>query len=145
MLLVLEFGGMSMLAAESKSPDAIIKSASDSFWYICVTMTTVGYGERFPITNTGRIIGIVVLTTGIGLFGTLTGFLANAFLATPQPEEGVESSEPTLNREPQPSALPAKLVEIQELLAEQQRAQAALQNKIADLEQLLVQSNANMN
>ena len=81
MILVLEFGGMAILAAEQRTPDANIKSAGDSLWYIYVTITTVGYGDRFPVTTAGRIVGILVLTLGIGLFSTLSGFLAQTFLA----------------------------------------------------------------
>jgi hypothetical protein len=45
-----------------------------------VTVTTVGYGDRFPVPNSGRIIDVVILTLGVGLFGTLTAFLANDFV-----------------------------------------------------------------
>jgi voltage-gated potassium channel len=141
MILVLEFGGMAILAAENKSPDANIKTASDSLWYIYVTITTVGYGDRYPITEIGRIVGIVVLTTGIGLFGTLTGFLANAFLAPAKEEDAGESNENATDEESQPESLPLKLAELQKLLAEQQKAQSAVQAKLVELEEWLQQHN----
>jgi voltage-gated potassium channel Kch len=148
MILVLEFGGMGILAAERLSPDANIKSAGDSLWYIYVTITTVGYGDRFPVTSTGRVVGIIVLTTGIGLFGTLTGFLANAFLAPKDQadeqadEQGVAvaSDAQALNGEVAPDALSFRWGELQQLLAEQQKSHDALQTKIAELEQLLTKS-----
>jgi voltage-gated potassium channel len=90
-ILVMEFGAMGMLTVEKRSPNANIKNASDALWYMYVTITTVGYGDRYPVTNAGRLIGVVVLTLGVGLFGTLTGFLANAFLA-PQ-AEGAEAKD----------------------------------------------------
>jgi voltage-gated potassium channel Kch len=80
-ILLLEFGGIIILFVEGKSPDANIKTPSDAIWWIIVTVTTVGYGDRFPVTNGGRMIGVLVMAVGIGLVGTLTGFLANAFLA----------------------------------------------------------------
>lgn len=80
-ILLLEFGGIAILGIEQRSPDANIKTPSDALWWIIVTVTTVGYGDRFPVTNMGRIIGVLVMAVGIGLVGTLTGFLANAFLA----------------------------------------------------------------
>ena len=80
-ILLLEFGGIAILFVEGKSPDANIKTPSDAIWWIIVTVTTVGYGDRFPVTNGGRMIGVLVMAVGIGLVGTLTGFLANAFLA----------------------------------------------------------------
>lgn len=78
--LVFEFGGMAILAAEKTNPEANIKNASDALWWIMTTVTTVGYGDTYPTTNPGRIIGVFVMIVGIGLFGTLTGYLANAFL-----------------------------------------------------------------
>ncbi|MFO7631925.1 MAG: ion transporter, partial [Caldilinea sp.] len=91
-LCVLEFGALSVLAAERASPNANITKASDAIWWAYVTITTVGYGDRFPVTNWGRIVGIVVMTAGVGLFGTLSGFLANQFLTPPKPkaEEATE-------------------------------------------------------
>jgi voltage-gated potassium channel len=50
-------------------------------WYTVVTMSTVGYGDQYPVTELGRLFGSLVIVVGVGVFGTLTGFLANAFLA----------------------------------------------------------------
>jgi voltage-gated potassium channel len=80
-VLVLEFGGVTVLVAESRSPNANIKTGSDAIWWGYTTVTTVGYGDRYPVTNAGRLVGVLVMTMGVGLFGVLTGFLANAFLA----------------------------------------------------------------
>jgi hypothetical protein len=46
-----------------------------------VTATTVGYGDQFPVTMGGRIVGVVMLTVGVALFATFSGFLANAFVS----------------------------------------------------------------
>jgi voltage-gated potassium channel len=80
-ILLLEFAGIAILGVEKNAPTANIKTPSDAIWWIIVTVTTVGYGDRFPVTNLGRLIGVLVMAVGIGLVGTLTGFLANAFLA----------------------------------------------------------------
>jgi voltage-gated potassium channel Kch len=79
-LIVLQYASMFVVAAEKHSPDANIKSASDAVWWAYVTMTTVGYGDRYPVTNAGRLVGVVLMTLGVGLFGVLTGFLATAFV-----------------------------------------------------------------
>jgi hypothetical protein len=90
-LVVLEFGSLAVLWAEEGAPNANITSAGDALWYSVVPMSTVGYGDKYPVTGLGRIFGTVTIVLGVGVFGTLTGFLANAFLspnkseATPAP------------------------------------------------------------
>ena len=44
-------------------------------------MSTVGYGDRYPVTTAGRELGTLVIVVGVGIFGTLTGYLANLFLS----------------------------------------------------------------
>ena len=92
-LLMLEFGSLGMLKLESGKPGANIETASDALWYSIVTMATVGYGDRFPVTNPGRLLGSGIIVVGVGIFGTLTGFLANAFIK-PSTGEGSDSGAP---------------------------------------------------
>jgi Ion transport protein len=80
-ILVLEFGSLAVLWAERSSPDANITTAGDAIWYVIVTMSTVGYGDQYPVTEVGRFFGVGIIVVGVGVFGTLTGFLANAFLS----------------------------------------------------------------
>ena len=80
-ILVLEFGSLWMLRLESASPDANITTASDAIWYVIVTISTVGYGDQYPVTNPGRLLGAVIIVLGVAIFGTLTGYLANLFLS----------------------------------------------------------------
>jgi voltage-gated potassium channel len=87
-ILVLEFGSLWMLALEQGAPDANIVTASDALWYTIVTISTVGYGDQFPVTTQGRVLGAVVIVIGVGIFGTFTGYLANLFLAPKPPLEG---------------------------------------------------------
>lgn len=86
-IIILEAGAFLVLSAESKAPDANITSASDALWWAYVTITTVGYGDRFPVTVTGRLVGILVMTTGVGIFGTFAGFIANKLLAPREKED----------------------------------------------------------
>jgi voltage-gated potassium channel len=86
-ILVLEFGALGILKAEQANPDANIKNASDAVWYVIVTISTVGYGDRYPTTNWGRIDGTIIILVGVGIFGTFTGFLANFFLSPAKKEE----------------------------------------------------------
>lgn len=80
-LIVLEFGGALVLAAEANMPDHNIKTASDALWWGMTTIATVGYGDRYPVSNPGRIIGVIMMLVGVGTFGVLTSFLANSLLA----------------------------------------------------------------
>jgi voltage-gated potassium channel len=83
-LLVMEFGALLMLAIERDAPGSTITSAQDAVWFVLVTMSTVGYGDVYPVTDPGRLVGSVIIVVGVGVFGTLTGFLANAFLSPSQ-------------------------------------------------------------
>jgi len=79
-ILMIEFGSIAILAAEKTSADANIITANDALWWSLVTISTVGYGDHYPVTIMGRSIAIVVIIIGVGLFGIVTGFLANRFL-----------------------------------------------------------------
>jgi voltage-gated potassium channel len=92
-IMVLEFGALAILAVEDSDPDANIRSASDAMWYLLVTMSTVGYGDKYPVTDLGRAIGAFIIVVGVGVFGTLTGFLANAFLAPSDAVAAVATSD----------------------------------------------------
>jgi voltage-gated potassium channel len=83
-ILVLEFGSLLVLRIEQYSSGANITSGSDAVWYVIVTISTVGYGDRFPVTNTGRFVGALIIIIGVGIFGTFTGYLANLFLSPPE-------------------------------------------------------------
>lgn len=80
-IMLLEFASIAILYAERDNVAANITDASDAIWWVYVTITTVGYGDQFPVTNLGRLIGVLVMFVGVGLFGVLTGFLANTFLS----------------------------------------------------------------
>jgi voltage-gated potassium channel len=80
-ILVLEFGSFSVLLMEKDTDGSNITTASDALWWVVVTMSTVGYGDQFPVSLAGRILGVAVIMIGVGIFGTFTGFLANFFLS----------------------------------------------------------------
>lgn len=103
--LVLEFGALAILHAEQGAEGANIQTAQDAVWYLLVTMSTVGYGDRYPVTANGRVIGSAVIVIGVGIFGTLTGFLANAFVRAP--DEGDSPAGPDTAGPDAPSALSA--------------------------------------
>lgn len=64
---------------ESQSPDANIKSIGDAFWYAIVTLTTVGYGDFYPVTIAGKMIGLIVIIGSLGILGFLIGEITVRF------------------------------------------------------------------
>ena len=52
-----------------------------------MTITTVGYGDKYPVTTEGRMIAVFLMTTGVGLFGTFTGFVASWFVEERKEEQ----------------------------------------------------------
>jgi voltage-gated potassium channel len=63
-----------------KSPEANIRTAEDAIWWSVTTMTTVGYGDRYPTSSEGRLVAGFLMVGGVGLFGVVSGFLAAWFL-----------------------------------------------------------------
>ena len=122
-ILVLEFGSLAMLRLEAGVEGANITSASDAIWYIIVTMSTVGYGDEFPISNPGRVLGVVIIIVGVGIFGTLTGYLANLFLTPPEKKAEDEAAAPDVRKQ---------LAVLKALAAQQQEAIAELEAMIDD-------------
>lgn len=87
--ILLVFSSIAMLQFENEE-GSNIKSATDAFWWAMTTMTTVGYGDRYPVTMEGRIVACVLMVAGVGLFGSFTGYMASLLV---QPEIKDESND----------------------------------------------------
>jgi len=85
-VIMVIFSAIAILQVED-DPNSNIKTAEDAIWWAYVTITTVGYGDKFPVTTEGRIIASALMTVGVGLFGTFTAFLASFFVADRQQEQ----------------------------------------------------------
>ncbi|WP_051544877.1 ion channel [Butyrivibrio sp. MC2021] len=68
-----------LLMAESGAEGASIRSISDALWYMIVTLTTVGYGDLYPVTTLGKIIGIIFVLSSMGLLGFLLASIISTF------------------------------------------------------------------
>ncbi|MBN2705406.1 MAG: potassium channel family protein [Deltaproteobacteria bacterium] len=77
--LLVVFAAIAVLLCET-GPGANLKTAADALWWACVTITTVGYGDFYPVSTCGRLVALALMTAGVGLFGTSTAFIATLFL-----------------------------------------------------------------
>jgi hypothetical protein len=75
-LVIIIFGGIGVYLAEHEHQGANITNLGDAFWWTIVTITTVGYGEFFPLTFVGRAIGVVVMFSGIGIVVIIVGIIS---------------------------------------------------------------------
>ena len=69
---------------------ANIASYPDALWWAVTTITTVGYGDRFPMSSPGRAVAVVLMIAGIAMFGVITATIATYFMEQ-QAEEDVAS------------------------------------------------------
>jgi len=85
--MVLSVASILVLQEESRSPDANITTGGDAIWWGIVTITTVGYGDFYPVTTLGRITAIFVMFAGIGIIGALASILASLLVAPSTSDE----------------------------------------------------------
>jgi voltage-gated potassium channel len=73
-------GAWLVLLFEKNAKGSNIHDYPDALWWAIVTVTTVGYGDRYPITEGGRIVAVILMLVGIGLIGVLTATVASLFI-----------------------------------------------------------------
>ncbi|MCG8592184.1 MAG: ion transporter [Proteobacteria bacterium] len=88
-ILMTIFGGLSILHLE-QGEGSNIRDGVDALWWSFVTVTTVGYGDHYPVSDAGRLLAAALMVTGIGLFGTFTAFIASAFMQGDQSSSAAE-------------------------------------------------------
>jgi voltage-gated potassium channel len=117
-LLVL-VGALAVLDVEQSAPDAKILTFGDALWWAITTITTVGYGDMYPVTSTGRMVAAALMMSGIAVLGVVTASIASWLVQ--RVEESTEAAAE--------SAEEPVRVELGELVAEI----AALRREIAEL------------
>jgi voltage-gated potassium channel len=90
-ILVLTVASVLVLQFESKSPDANITTGGDALWYSIVTITTVGYGDFYPVTPAGRITAMFIMFMGVGIIGALASLLASLLVGSSSSAEEEET------------------------------------------------------
>lgn len=107
-LFVVVASALLVLSFERDVGGANIASLPDALWWAMTTVTTVGYGDRFPTTAGGRGIGVLLMVVGIALFGFLAGSIASLF---------VESDE-EIKLDPQLAEINERLARVESLLGD---------------------------
>ncbi|MBN1167669.1 MAG: ion transporter [Methanospirillaceae archaeon] len=128
-LMIVEAGSFFVLLAEQGAKDANIITAPDALWWVYVTMTTVGYGDHYPVTNTGRLVGILVMTTGVGIFATFAGFISNKLLVP----SGKKKKKKVAETIPAGS-INESFTELHRLLAEREQIDSAISALVATMQ-----------
>jgi voltage-gated potassium channel len=80
-----------VLSFERDTPASNIHSYPDALWWAVTTITTVGYGDRFPISPAGRGVAVVLMVSGIALFGVITASIAAYFVEQKTEQDDVAS------------------------------------------------------
>jgi voltage-gated potassium channel len=92
-IVVLVLSSVIELGFESGAPGANITTGGQALWWAVVTITTVGYGDFYPVTPGGRITGVFVMFTGIGIIGALASILASVLVSSPAARENPEPAD----------------------------------------------------
>ena len=93
-IIILAFASVLVLQFESASQDATIKTGWDAFWYSVVTITTVGYGDYYPVTTWGRVTAMFIMLAGVGIIGALASLMATLLIGESHASGEEESSGP---------------------------------------------------
>ncbi|KFZ39070.1 ion transporter [Shewanella mangrovi] len=120
MVTIIAFSSVLILLVENGIDGANIKSAEDAIWWSLVTISTVGYGDFYPVTTVGHVIGGVVIICGVSFFGVISGYMASLFVA-PDEEENRESQRKEMREE------------IDVVLSRMEQNQQQMMNEIANL------------
>jgi len=112
--MVLALSSIAVLQFESKAPGANIKTGGDALWWSVVTITTVGYGDFYPVTGLGRLTAFLVMAAGVGIIGALASILASVLVPGPSDDSPDSAPAPVApvvlsDREPAGSEIVAEL------------------------------------
>lgn len=91
-LLLAVFASIAILQLET-APESNIRSAEDALWWTVTTLTTVGYGDLYPVTSEGRLLAGLVMVAGVGLFGAFSGLVASWLLRPAERQQDTELTE----------------------------------------------------
>jgi voltage-gated potassium channel len=105
--LVLTFSSVLVLQFESRSPDANITTGGNALWWAFVTITTVGYGDFYPVTTLGRATAVFVMFAGVGIIGSLASILASVLVPDATDATGASDATTSAATDEEPVPAPA--------------------------------------
>ncbi|RYC04900.1 potassium channel family protein [Nocardioides zhouii] len=88
-VMALGLGAVAVLDAEQDAAGANITTFGDALWWSATTVTTVGYGDHFPVTTTGRFVAVALMVVGIACIGAITAGVAAWLVRQVEADEGV--------------------------------------------------------
>jgi voltage-gated potassium channel len=91
MILVMGYCSLAFYSFE-KGVNPNVNNYFDAFWWAFVSLTSIGYGDIYPTTTEGRIVGMVLALAGMGLFSIITAQLATTFFKIQKKEESTNSN-----------------------------------------------------
>ncbi|MGS0681554.1 potassium channel family protein [Shewanella sp. 125m-7] len=130
LVTILTFSSVLMLIVESGVEGANIDTAESAVWWALVTISTVGYGDYYPVTTAGHIIGAIVIVCGVSFFGVISGYMASVFVS-PDEAEKLDSHTEELRSELNTSLIRMEQNQ-QKLLAEIDELKQAIQDNKSD-------------
>lgn len=118
-MTVISVASVVVLQTESRIAGANVTTGGDAIWWAIVTITTVGYGDYYPVGALGRVVGAFVMFAGVGIIGALASILAS--LLIPAPKKQVDPTEEIGELKSELVAVRGELTAIRELLTADQQ------------------------
>jgi len=96
LLIVLEGGGLLVLYFEAGAPGSNIETGGEALWWGVVTITTVGYGDFYPVTAGGQVVATIMIFSGVALIAIFTAWVASSFLSPSSSSQQTDAPTPEL-------------------------------------------------
>ncbi|GGO63851.1 potassium channel family protein [Bowmanella pacifica] len=118
LVILIGAAGLSIYLIEHDLPGANITTAEDAIWWSLVTISTVGYGDFYPISTAGRLVSVLLIISGVSLFGVISGYIASFFI-TPEEKDQLAVQNRRIHRiHDQVENLQEQMDQIQQMLVE---------------------------
>ena len=117
---VMFVASLAILQAERGRDGANIETFGDALWWAITTVTTVGYGDQYPVTAQGRLIAVALMLSGIALIGVITATFASWLI---ERVEEVEEETRTATRQ-DVQVLADELALLRALITQQDRSRS---------------------